>query len=298
MVSLLTVIVPIALLVAAGYLLARFAPVDISSLSRVTVYLLTPSLVFVALVRTDLRAASAAGLVGLVLSHFALLLAIAFLAARLMALPQAERSGMALATSLYNAGNYGLPVSLFAFGQEGFQVATVIFVTAAALTHSAGVYIASAGRNAPRRALTDIFRLPLVYAAGLGLLFSRQGWPVPLALWRPLELMGQGAIPMLLIALGVQLAQARPEVLSAPVGVVTVLRLVVSPLLTAALLPAFGLGGLVGRIAVLSTSMPTAVNAFLFAAQFNAAPGYVASAVFVTTLASFVTVSLVLVLIR
>ncbi len=296
--SLLSVILPIVIIVGAGYLLARHTTVETHTLSRVTIYVLSPCLVFTALVRTDLQAVGGYHLIGLILVHFVLLLAVGLLTGRLIRLPRAERAGMALATVLYNAGNYGLPVSLFAFGQEGFRLATVIYVLTAIVAQSLGVYLASAGRNTAWRAVSDVFRLPLIYAAILGLLFERTHWPVPDAIWRPLELMGQGAIPLLLIALGVQLGQARPAVLNRSLAVVAGLRLIVSPLLAAALMPWFGVTGLAGSVAILSTSMPTAVNAFLLAAEFDTAPTFVAGAVFLTTIASFLTVSLVLVLIR
>src|SRR3990172_9035964 len=149
-------------MVAAGYLLARYTAVETHTLSRVTIYLLSPSLVFTALVKTDLQAVGGYRLIGLIMAHSLLLLLLAFLSGRALRLPKAERSGLTLATVLYNAGNYGLPVSLFAFGQEGFRLATVIFVLAAIIANSIGVYLASAGRNAPWRALGDVFRLPLI----------------------------------------------------------------------------------------------------------------------------------------
>jgi predicted permease len=297
-VSLISVILPIIIMVAAGYLLARHTRVEMHSLSRVTIYVLSPSLVFTALVKTDLQATGGYRLIGLIVAHYAVLLLLSYLAGRALRLPRVERNGLTLATILYNAGNYGLPVSLFAFGQEGFRLATVIYVLAAIVTNSMGIYVASAGRNPARRAVTDVFRLPLIYAAILGLIVERAGWTVPDPLWRPLELMGQGAIPMLLIALGVQLGQDGSTSLSRPLGVTAALRLVVSPLLAAALIPWFGVTGTAARVAILSTSMPTAVNAFLLAAQFESAPAFVASAVFLSTIISFVSVSVVLLFIR
>lgn len=293
--ALLSVILPIVLLIAAGYLLARLIPIEVQSLSRVTMYLLTPSLVFTALVRTDVSVA-AAKLVGLVVVQFALLLVIAVLAGRLLRLASVQRSGLSVATVLYNAGNYGIPVSLFAFGEEGVRLATLVFVVSAALMHSVGVFLASAGKNRPLHALLDIFRLPLIYSAVAGVVFAYQGWVVPVALWRPLELMAQGAIPVLLITLGVQLSQARSAVVTAPLSVTIALRLVISPLLTIALAPWFGITGLPRDVAVLSTAMPTAINAFLIAVQFDAAPDFVASAVLLTTVASFVSIPIFLAL--
>lgn len=285
-------------MVAAGYLLARFTAVEIHTLSRITIYLLTPSLVFTALANTDLQAVGGYRLIGLIVAHYVLMLLIGFLSGRALGLPKPERNGLTLAALLYNAGNYGLPVSLFAFGQEGFRLATVIYLVAAIITHSIGVYLVSSGRNTPWRALGDIFRLPLIYASILGLAFGRAHWTVPDPVWRPLELMGQGAIPLLLITLGVQLAQSRPAVLTPSLGVATALRLVVSPLLTALLIPWFGVTGTAAQVAVVSTAMPTAVGAFLLSSQFENEPAFVASAVFLTTVASFVTVSVALVLVR
>jgi hypothetical protein len=290
----LAIILPIIIIVCAGYGLARYTRVDTQSLSQVTTYVLSPCLVFTALVRTDLEAAGGLRLGALLVAQFAVLLAMALGIGRVLRLDRRTRNAMALATVLYNSGNYGLPASLFAFGQEGLRIATVVYVVTAIVAYSAGIYLASAGRNAARQALTDMFRLPLIYAAASGLLVNRAGWSLPLPVWRPLELMGQGAVPLLLIALGVQLARARPTVAGAPLGAVSALRLVASPVLTAALLPAFGISGLAASVAILSTAMPTAVNAFLVAAQFGTAPAFVASAVFVTTVASFVTLSVVL----
>lgn len=296
--SLLEVILPIVLIVGAGAALGRGTAVDTRSLSRVTVYLLTPSLVFTALVRTDLDAVGGYRLAALAAVHFGLLVLLGAATARLLRLPRVDASGLVLSTALYNAGNYGLPVSLFAFGQEGMRLAAVIFVVSALAAHSAGIYIASAGRNAPRRALADIFRLPLVYAVLLALAIQALDWTVPPVLWRPVELMGQGAIPMLLIALGVQVAQSRPALVDARLGAIGGLRLVLSPLLAAVLAPWFGVTGTAARVAVLSASMPTAVNAFLLAVQFDAAPALVAGAVFATTIVSFGTVAVVLTLLQ
>lgn len=290
----LPITLPIIIIVTAGYGLARYTRVETQSLSVVTTYLLSPCLVFTALVRADLQAAGGLRLVGVVAVQFAALLLLTLAVGHVMRLDRAARNGMALSTVLYNSGNYGLPASLFAFGQEGFRIATVVYVVSAIVAYSGGVFLASAGRNAPGRALTDMFRLPLIYAVALGLIVNRAGWTVPLPIWRPLDLMAQGAIPLLLLALGVQLGRARPAVVSVPLGVVTALRLVASPALTAVLLSAFGMTGLAGRVLILSTAMPTAVSAFLVAAQFETAPALVASAVFVTTLASFVTVPIVL----
>ncbi|MDR7454493.1 MAG: transporter, partial [Armatimonadota bacterium] len=85
--SLLAVIVPIAVVVAAGYVLARRLPVETRSLSRVTIYLFSPCLVFTALVRIDLARAGGDRLIALIVVHTLVLLALAAAAAAVLRLP-------------------------------------------------------------------------------------------------------------------------------------------------------------------------------------------------------------------
>ncbi len=297
-VGLVGVILPIVLLVGAGYFLARYAPIDLRTLSFLVIYLLTPCLVFTALVRADLSAETGFRLVGFVVAHLVLMLWLTLLASRMLRLGAVERSGMSLSTVFYNSGNYGLPVSLLAFGEEGFRLATIVFVVSAIALHSLGIYLASAGRNAPLRAVGDVFRIPLIYAAVLGLLFAHTGWTIPGAIWTPLQMLGQGAIPLLIVTLGVQLAKARPSSMTLPLGTAVALRLGISPLTAALLLPLFGVTGLAASVAVVLAAMPTMINSFIIASRFDAAPEFVASAVFSTTVASFASVSLVLLLVR
>jgi len=68
--------------------------------------------------------------------------------------------GFALPTLFMNAGNMGIPLALFAFGQAGLQRATLMFVIITFLQYSLGIYILNGRSN-----WTEIFRLPLIYAA-------------------------------------------------------------------------------------------------------------------------------------
>ena len=72
--------------------------------------------------------------------------------------------GFALPTLFMNAGNMGIPLALFAFGQAGLQRATLMFVIITFLQYSLGIYILNGRSN-----WTEIFRLPLIYAALAGL---------------------------------------------------------------------------------------------------------------------------------
>ena len=99
-----------------------------------------------------------------------------------------------------NAGNMGIPLALFAFGQAGLQRATLMFVMLTLLQYSLGIYILSGRGN-----WTEIFRLPLIYAAIAGLICNLTQIQIPELLLEPVVMLGQATIPIMLISLGYRL---------------------------------------------------------------------------------------------
>src|SRR5262245_49746028 len=86
------------------------------------------------------------------------------LLARIAAIPfrlsRAELSGFLLVAMFSNGGNYGLPVVLFAFGNDALAPATVYFVTSSILTYTAGVFLAAAGRRSGTGAMRGTTNMP------------------------------------------------------------------------------------------------------------------------------------------
>lgn len=109
-----TAILPIVAVGGVGYLLGSVRDVGTDGVNTVVVYVLAPALVFHSLVTTTLAA-------------------------------------LILVTAFPNTGNYGIPVSNFAFGGTGRATAVVALSVQAVLIYSLGVYIAGRGRGRPAR---------------------------------------------------------------------------------------------------------------------------------------------------
>ncbi len=292
---LLNVVGPVVLLVLTGYLLGRHRPVEVSSLAPVSMYLFAPALVFQSLTHSSLVSGDAPRLLLACAVHMGAMLALSLAVAQLLGLQGARRAAFVLPSFLYNAGNYGLPVSLFAFGQPGFQAATLVFaVNATVGNFAAGLTAAWGSRGGLGRAVREMLRLPLAYAVAAALLVAGAGWKVPPWLDRAVATLASGAIPLLVVTLGIQLAQDGTGPASRELLPASLLRLVVSPLVAAGLSRAVGLEGVGQQVFVLVAGMPAAVNSFLFASEFGCDPRFVASVVFTTTVASFATVSALL----
>jgi malate permease and related proteins len=195
----LSPVVPVFFLIAAGFIFARWKKISLTSVTEIIVYLGTPSLVFSSLASKPLFAGDiivlSAGVV-LIFAGVGLLIRLYFLLTGL------RSRGFALPTLFMNAGNMGIPLALFAFGQEGLQRATLMFVIITFLQYSLGIYILNGRGN-----WTEIFRLPLIYAAIAGLFVNLAQIKIPELLLQPVVMLGQATIPIMLISLGYRLYQ-------------------------------------------------------------------------------------------
>jgi predicted permease len=199
--------------------------------------------------------------------------------------------GLVVVTMFGNGGNYGLPVTLFAFGETALASAVIFYVTSSVLVYSAGVVIASSGSTSPRQALAGIFKVPPIYGLLLAGVMNLLGWELPLPLIRPVELLAGGAVPAMMLVLGLQMAQARaPERLGFVTGA-AVFQLLIGPVVGLLLAPLFGLTGPARQAAVLEASMPTAVVTTILAVEYRIDPTFVTGVVLVTTLLSPLTVT-------
>jgi predicted permease len=299
------VLLPVAVVIALGYLLGRTFPIDARTLNRLSLYVLSPCLVFVTLLRTDVAGGTASRLALQMLLVMLATTLLAALAASFFGLSGPQRSGMLLTSTFMNSGNYGLSVSRFAYGEPGFQLAIVGYLTQTILSQTLAIYLASAGHQSRRAALGQVFRVPLIYAVLLALALRLLGVPlddtngvVAASIYRGLRLVADATLPVLLLNLGTQLTQRQPITSAGPLASAALLRLVLSiPLAYGAGL-LLGLGGLPLYLGTMQAAMPTAVNMVVLAVEFDAWPEFVSNGVVVTTLGSLATLTLLIALFR
>jgi hypothetical protein len=291
-------ILPIFTVAAIGFLLARRLHVDVTSLSRVTFNALAPCLVFSLLVTSRVGA----GEFGRIVAFTVLLATAVGLAARLLAIPfgldRPHLAGLLLVVMFSNAGNYGLSVVLFAFGREVLARAAVFFVTGALLLYSVGTFIASSGRRGGRAALRGLVRVPALWGLVAAALVIWTGAELPTAVSRPVELLAAAAIPSMLLVLGMQFEKGAWPERPGLVAAASALALVGAPLIGFVLAHALGLAGPARQAVLVESAMPSAVITTILALEFDVAPRFVTSVVIVTTLASPLTVSVLIALLQ
>ena len=279
-------ILPIFVVAGVGFLLARRFGANVKTLSTVAFNALSPCLVFDQLVTAKVSVAQSWRV-----ALFCVLLTVALgVTARLAALPlrldRATLSSFLLVVMFSNSGNYALPVVLFAFGRESLAFASVYFVTSAILVYTVGVFVAASGRGSIRSAVLGLARVPTIYAVVAAVIVLAAGATVPLAVMRPVGLLNDAALPVMVLALGMQLERATPSAHPAAVTAAVIVSLVVAPILAFALTATLGLAGAARQASIIQASMPAAVITTVLALEFDLDAGFSTNVVMFSTLLS------------
>ncbi len=187
-----------------------------------------------------------------------------------------------------NTGNMGFPLCLFAFGEEGLALAVGYFIVHAVLLFSVGNQFA-AGQASPR----GVLRSPTVWAIAAALTLLLTDTHLPEVVTNTMALLAGLTIPLMLLALGVSLAQLKVSALGTATFLAG-LRLGIGFATGLGVATLLGLEGTAFGVVVVEASMPVAVMTYLFAARHGNRPEEVAGSVMVSTLLSFFTLPLIL----
>jgi predicted permease len=287
--ELAAIIAPIFICAGIGFTWARLRrPFESEFVTALVTMVGAPFLVFSSLTRLPLELAAVAEMAGAALLAFAGFALLGIAALRIVRL--SLRSYLP-ALMFPNAGNMGLPLCLFAFGEAGLALAIVFFAVSATLQFTVGVGIA-AGSADPRRLL----RLPLLYAVIAALAVVATGAPVPGWLANTAELIGGLTIPLMLFALGVSLARLQIGSLRRSLAL-SLVRILGGAALGFGIGWALGLSDAARGVLAIQSAMPVAVFNYLFAQLYRREPAEVAGMIVLSTLISFATLPALLLLV-
>lgn len=289
------IILPVFLIVFSGFVLERKARLDFRTLTYSSLYLFSPALVFSALMKREIAFGMAGKICLFMLLYTAAMLAVSAATSRLLRFDPETRGALHLTTVMMNVGNFGLPLAWFAFGEAGLDVSVLTFVFFNLPLSSLAIVLAQGKGATLGTAVGNAMKIPIFLAGVLALALQAFRVQVPELLLRPLDLLGQAAIPLMLVLLGMQLARTRLKQSGAGFfGLSAMLRLAVAPAIALGLASLLGITGLPRNVIVLQTSTPAAVLPLLYSLKFGTRPDLVAGAITVSTLLSAVSLTLLL----
>lgn len=284
--TVLEIVAPVFLLASIGFAWVKLGfEYRIQFVTQLAMTLSVPCLIFVSLMQTRIDPAALTALSLASIVAYGGVTVVMLLVIWVLRLKQ----GTFTAPLIFgNTGNLGLPLALFAFGDIGLSYAIIVFAIMAVWSFTFGIWlVAGAG------SLGKVLREPLMAGTLLGALFLWQGWETPLFLTNTLKLIGQMAIPLMLITLGVAVARLQPGGMMRAV-LLSLMKLAICTGIAWGVGDWFELEPVAFGVLVLQVATPVAVTSYMLAEKYSDDGQDVAGLVVASTLMSVAALPLLL----
>jgi predicted permease len=278
------VVLPVLLVAGIGFTWAKMGRrFDSVFLTDIATNIGTPCLVAHALMTLDITPKAMAEMGVAVLTAVAGFLILGFVVLKVLKL---SINSYLPALTFPNTGNMGLPLALFAFGQEGLALAVVYFSCTVTLQFTLGISL-----SAGNLSLSRLIRTPTIYAVLISIVLMLLGLKLPTWIENTIGVLGDITIPMMLLTLGVSLAQLKVNALGRNL-LLSCLRLAGGFLIALLVAQIYELPPTAEGVLIIQSAMPVAVFNFLFAQYYGRAHADVAAMVVISTALSFLTLPL------
>lgn len=284
--QLIPILAPVFIVALLGYGWARLAlPFDREFVTGIVMNIGVPCLILQGATGLDAEVSLFMSMLGYAL--LALMVCAVVGTVVLRALGQPLRSYLP-PVAFGNAGNLGLPLCLFAFGPRGLGLAIGFYLVGSVAQFLVGPLFQ--GRKPVWRTLLST---PVNYAAVLGVALLSTGTALPAWLGNTVQLLAGMAIPLMLVALGHALGSFSLNRLRVATAL-ALARLGLGLAVGLGIVWSFGLEGTERGVVLIESAMPVAVFNYLLAARYDRHPEEIAGAIVISTLLSFATLPLLL----
>ncbi len=302
--SVVTIVVPVFALIAIGYAAARWRFMSESAQKGLAEF--SATLAILALLFRTIAGAAALPVspIKIWLAFFGALaitwLLSAVVTRLLLRRPAIDVASIAMTSTYGNTVMLGIPLCLSVFGDDAAGPIAVILSIHSALLWGSGTLqhqwlarrTTTSNGTLLAGILGELIRNPLILAIIAGGLWRLSGLGIAPVPDRILALLGQAGIPTALVALGTSLAGFAIKGQGPTLVTVILLKLLLMPVIAAALSMALGLAPAAAGVVILFAGMPSGANAYLFAAKVDRAVNSASGAVALSTLLSLATISI------
>jgi predicted permease len=282
---------PILGLVALGYGVQRRMSFDVSTLTRMQVYVLLPGALIYFPSAAKLPLDAALPILWFSLLHFAFLFALGCAMAALLGMSRKVCGLIGLAAFFSNSGNYGIPLIQLTFPEDYLLYQTVVLSLHSILIAPVALFAFQSRGDGGQGILKALFGTPLLPAVALGYVLKGYDITLPTVFSVPLKLISDAFTPMALLLLGVQLAAIDAKVERGPLVLGILVRMAIAPATAWGFAVLFSLPSNLTAFFVVSSAVPVGVLLAIFAQEHQANPGLASMMVFLSTVVSALAVT-------
>lgn len=290
-----SVMAPVLACALIGFIWAKKrVPYESEFVSRLVLNVGAPCLIIASIGQVSLRANVLAEMALAVVLVALIMAVVGLLVIRLM---KQDVSTYLPSMVFPNVGNMGLPVCMFAFGEQGLALALSFFMILSLAHFPVGIWLSSRhhpeAKQGGAAGLQSALKMPILWAIPIAVILVIQQWQLPLFLANSVELIAGMTIPLMLITLGISLQKLRVKDWQQSLffSVVRIAGGLAAGWLVCTLLQ---LEGVARGVVLLQAAMPVAVFNYLFAERYDCNPAQVAGMVVLSTFMAFATIPLML----
>jgi len=301
---LLNSVLPIFILISLGVAVSKVFKMDINTLTKINFYLYLPAFVFVYILTTEITA-DLTRVILLAVSMVAVNYTIGATITRVSRLERKTGKAFENALMFFNSGNIGISLITLVFSnppfvvdgvspylQTALSVQIMILVVQTITTNTIGIINSGGEGITLKTGIRQVLRMPTIYAIVCAFLFKL----IPLDLtvtpiWPALNFLRNGLVSIVLITLGVQLANTRLNLKRITPYLASLVRLICGPAAAFLMIKLFGFEGVVAQTIFIASSAPVAINTALIAVECNGDSDFAVQTVTLSTLLSAVTMT-------
>lgn len=198
---------------------------------------------------------------------------------------QKEYSIATVAAIIGNTGNLGIPLNIAIFGEESIPYTTVINLMNVFIVYTVGVYYYSRGNFDVKTSLTNIVKLPILWAAMVAIALSVYGYKPNDEIMKTLMMGAYASIVMQLVLFGIYLYGTKISEISKTLTLwVMSVKFLFLPAVAFVVLSLVSLDSMIKGIIFIEILVPLAIANVNFASLYECKPKIVTALVFISSL--------------
>ncbi|HEY78707.1 MAG TPA: AEC family transporter [Dehalococcoidia bacterium] len=286
--DILNIVLPTFIIIAIGYIFGKITKTDFAPVANIALYVGAPAIVLTSLLNNPVVLLDAAKVWG---ASLVIMLGCGIVAYLVFTMLKQEHSGLYVPIIIMNTVNLPFPIAYFAYGTEGLTAASLFSIPVTLVLFSLGVYIVAGKQR--KQNIREVFKIPVLYAAVLGLFLNFFRVDVPELAINSLDIIAKMGIPLVLLILGYNLS--RVKITSLPITfLASFLRIGVGLMIGFLIVNLLGITGVFRSVVILESAMPAAATSVIIATKYRSEEGLVSSVVFITTITSLIVIPFLL----
>lgn len=294
-------ILSIIIMIGLGYFLKRIdflSEKDIDPFNRIVMYILMPCMIFHALFAADLSYLSKLGILPFIILASSMVTGIvSYFILRQFKLDDITLWSVLVTVMIANTAFMGYPVTLGIFGQEGFLRAIFCDIATLCIFLILSFILILKFGGTVKTAVRKITFFPPLWAVILGLTFNFLNIPIGPVIDNTINYLGQGAIPLIMIALGLSIDFSAIKRSKNMIAFTSVMKLLFFPCIAFLVATQLGLVDLQFKISIVEAAMPSGMMSLLLAITYKLDYEMTSDCILINTVISLITLPAIIMII-